>query len=64
MAERRKNAANNVMQKYAKIAMSSMRFVPNLPARRPYAIAEGNATNCVTNSASTSWVEPMPRSVP
>ena len=34
-ASRRKNAANSVMQKYAPIATSSMRFAPNLVDRRP-----------------------------
>ena len=34
-AERRKNAANSVMQKYANTAISSMRLVPKRPAKRP-----------------------------
>ena len=34
-AERRKNAANSVMHRYAPMATSSMRFVPNRPASRP-----------------------------
>ena len=34
-AERRKNAANRVMPKYAAMAISSMRRVPYLDERRP-----------------------------
>ena len=41
-----------------------MVFAPKCPDSLPYAIALGNATNCVTSSAITRCVESMPSCVP
>ena len=59
-----KNAAKNTMHIDATTAAVIITLVPNRPAKTTVENRAGKATNCVTSSATTSWVESMPSSAP